>query len=139
MRKAGFVTVAIFLQRRKRNGSNFWLPAVGHSGRLLPVLLPFLLDLLHVLRILRPGAAFFFIFLLSHFAPGTALLVKQANRRIAAFIGGEVRNMIGVAVWRQHGFDLLAGLQGDSNDLSIAQSAPSVWQWANLDFAIMHH
>lgn len=29
MRKAGFATVAIFLPRRMRNGSTFWLTAVG--------------------------------------------------------------------------------------------------------------
>src|SRR5438034_8782068 len=29
MRTAGFVTVAIFLQRRRCDGSSFWLPAVG--------------------------------------------------------------------------------------------------------------
>src|SRR5947209_20562368 len=41
MRTAGFVTVAIFLQRRVYNGSIFWLPAVGsarqrHSDEILP-------------------------------------------------------------------------------------------------------
>ena len=29
MRTAGFVTAAIFLQRSSRDGSTFWLPAVG--------------------------------------------------------------------------------------------------------------
>src|SRR5436309_13930185 len=29
MRTAGFVTVASFLQRRRCDGSSFWLPAVG--------------------------------------------------------------------------------------------------------------
>ncbi len=32
MRKAGFVTVVIFLQRRVRNGSIFWLIAVDGNG-----------------------------------------------------------------------------------------------------------
>jgi hypothetical protein len=32
MRTAGFVTAAIFLQRREYDGSIFWLTAVGHSS-----------------------------------------------------------------------------------------------------------
>jgi len=32
MRRAGFVTAAIFLPRRMLDGSTFWLPAVGIVG-----------------------------------------------------------------------------------------------------------
>src|SRR5947208_4938883 len=57
MRKAGFVTVVIFLQRRARNGSTFWLIAVGAcweaGGDLLGALSGFAFILFLVMLLVR--------------------------------------------------------------------------------------
>src|SRR2546421_1045633 len=99
----------------------------------VPILAPFLPDLLHVFHILRPGVPLLLIFLVSHFAPCAAALVKDCSDSFLALCNNRAWlaqsnrgpsdcsniypcNMMRVFVRRQHGVDRFAAPYGDRDD-----------------------